>query len=227
MLTWIRCEKGWLININKKSAYLAILAIALVSLLGCAPVREPEADLSLERSTVAGLEHPSGSLVIDVNIVGNARSESFVRAAMEQVSEIYQQCELSLAAEVKTWPEESSTELPLEQIYQLTRQYKQHAPTVFVIESTLENDVAFSYLPSLNRDVSGTAWISDRVSDSCFSWLVAHEIGHIALNSSEHHPSRRNVMNRFCSKNNNFNRSEFLPSWDKQQCALIRQYFKK
>lgn len=204
-------------------------------LLGCAPVKEPEQNLNLDKSpvdedAVSEQQHeltaPGENLPpMDVNIIGDARSEAFVEAAMVEVADIYRQCGLSISTQVNLKSEEPTAELPQDKLNSPSQQHERYPPTVYVIESTLEGDVAFSYLPSINLDVSGTAWITNRVSDACFAWVVAHEIGHIALDSSVHHPDKRNVMNRFCSGNSNFNRSRALPRWDAQQCTDLRHYF--
>ncbi len=204
-------------------------------LSGCTPAKKPEPGLDFERSRIDDSSIDSSrtdsvsnrveSSPLHVNIIGNSRNESFVNKAMIEVADIYQQCDLRLSFQVNSKTEEITTDLPEDKLYLLSQEHAPYPPTVYVIESTLERDVAFSYLPSLKRDVSGTAWITDRVSDACFAWVVAHEIGHIALDNSAHHPNKRNVMHRFCSVNNNFNRSTSLPSWDDQQCSVLRDYF--
>ena len=212
-----------------------VLIAMTFCLAGCVPSQNPKQDLNLEQSRIGYTADISSQrdvvqrridpLPVSVNIMGDVRKESFVKTSMTKVVDIYQQCGLPLSIQVNLRPEESATDMSEDKLKFLGQQHAAYPPTVYVIESTLERDVAFSYLPSLNRDVSGTAWITDRVSDACFAWVVAHEIGHIALDSSAHHPDKRNVMNRFCSGNNNFNRSTALPRWDEQQCAVLNDYF--
>ena len=216
-----------------ESAFFVVVMVLCLS--GCAPAQNPEQGVRLEQSSidnvaVDSIQRDSVSFSVDpspinVNIIGNARSESFVKNAMIEVDDIYQQCGLPLSIQVNSEPEEITDDLTEDKLYLLSQKHAPFPPTVYVIGSTQERDVAFSYLPSIKRDVSGTAWITDRVSDACFSWVVAHEIGHVALDSGVHHPDRRNVMHRFCSGNNNFNRSTSLPRWDDQQCSVLRNYF--
>ena len=211
------------------------MVVMVFCLSGCVPAQKPEQGVGLEQSSIDNVavdssQRDSVSIRVDpspinVNIIGNARSESFVKNAMIEVADVYQQCGLPLSIQVNSEPEEITDDLPEDKLYFLSQKHAPFPPTVYVIGSTLERDVAFSYLPSIKRDVSGTAWITDRVSDACFAWVVAHEIGHIALDSSLHHPDRRNVMHRFCSANNNFNRSTSLPRWDDRQCSVLRDYF--
>ena len=220
---------------NRVSRSDLILVAMMLCLAGCVPSQNSGQDLIQEQSRIGDTEDISSqrditarrvdSLPVSVNIMGDVRSESFVKTAMTKVTDIYQQCGLSLSIEVNSRPEESTTDLSEGMLNFYGRQHASYPPTVYVVESTLERDVAFSYLPSLNRDISGTAWITNRVSDACFAWVVAHEIGHIALDSSAHHPDKRNVMNRFCSGNSNFNRRTALPRWDEQQCAVLSDYF--
>jgi len=176
----------------------------------------------------ASLKTKSARVKVDVAIVGDARDRESVVDAMTTVSDIYDQCQIQLETTVRELPNENAVNVDSSQRYALTNKYADVAddqetmPTVFVIGSTAERSVAFSYLPSLRRDVSNTAWVSDRVSQRCLAWIVGHEIGHILLDNASHHPSTRNVMNARCSANNNFNRSSALPRWTKAQCEALR-----
>jgi len=168
------------------------------------------------------------TLPVNVTIVGNARDRQFVSGAMDDVAEIYAQCNISLNLKVNEAEDKNAIDINVSERYALTSRYARTDtqtrvwPSVFIVNSTAERDVAFSYLPSLERDVAGTAWISDRASEACFAWIVAHEMGHIILDSGVHHTDTRNVMNARCSNNNNFNRSSTPPHWSDTQCAVMR-----
>jgi len=221
------------------------LLTLLVSPLACTVPAEPEADLSRSPTESAFAEQDTGSqrqrsgvkkptqknagLQVEVVIAGDAREEKFVEEAMSKVADIYAQCDTALSTTLHYEPEELSNGINTTQRYELTRKYTPadtiiRQPTVFVVNSTAERDVAFSYLPSLARDISGTAWITDRVSEQCFAWIVAHEIGHVILDNGKHHPRKRNVMNARCSSRSNYNRSRSLPTWTDEQCSVIQSF---
>lgn len=202
---------------------MGLLSIALSA---CTATVAPEADLSsevIQQETIGFANDGVSELLLDIHIIGNARTTQFVENAMTDVATIYEQCEIPLISRVENLPDKHSEDIDLEQLYSLSNEYTARQPTVYIIDSTAERDVAFSYLPSIQRDVSGTAWISNRVSEQCFAWIVAHEIGHILLDDARHHQATQNVMNARCSSNNNFNRTKSLPFWSEQQCRLLKE----
>ncbi len=208
--------------------------LILIFCFSCSQPVVPEPDLT-DRNTynttsllkhsdqTAAMVTADAKLPVTMVIVGEARDQPFFNEQMQQVSELYQQCGIDLQTTVRELPNEIPKAINVADRYRLTTQYAASKPTVFVIESNAERDVAFSYLPSINRDISGTAWVTNRVSEPCFAWVVAHEIGHLVLNDATHHPNPGNIMNARCSAGNNFNRSTLVPQWSNQQCALMNQ----
>lgn len=218
-----------------RSIVKIVVLMATVHVWACNTVakQEPEPDLSLKQNTdgtsvvgqtesFRGYLDESGSLSVEVTILGKVRTREFVDNAMQGVSQMYQQCGIPVVATVNEAAAEAADDIDVAERYRLTRQYAIDKPGVFIVDSTAEHDVAFSYLPSLHRDVSGTAWITNRVSESCFAWIVAHEIGHLVLNDGTHHPQTDNIMNAWCSQGNNFNTTSALPGWTPNQCELMR-----
>ena len=213
--------------------FKGLALLATLHLLACNTIPEPEPDLSRKQhadgsalalgttESFRGFLDDSGSLPVDVTILGEVRPREFVDDAMRSVSQMYQQCGIPVKATVNEVSVETAQDIDVAGRYRLTHEYASDKPGVFIVESTAERDVAFSYLPSLQRDVSGTAWITNRVSDACFAWIIAHEIGHLVLNDATHHPQRDNIMNAQCSQGSNFNTSSALPRWTLRQCELI------
>lgn len=219
----------------------AALLITTFALLSCSTANTliPEPDLSQPRSIDSSAVDTNesekeilnksrnflddtGSLPVEVHIIGQAREVKFVEDAMGTVAEMYQQCNVPLKTTIHNLEEVPTQDVDVQQRYQLTHNYSVRKPSVFIIESSAERDVGFSYLPSLKRDVSGTAWITERVSDACFAWIIAHEIGHIVLNDGNHHPRTNNIMNARCSAGSNYNSTAALPRWSDRQCELMQ-----
>lgn len=218
-----------------RSMVKGLVLLATLYLWACNTIAElePEPDLSRTQNpdgsalalrtteSFSGFMDDSGSLPVDITILGEVRPREFVDDAMRSVSQMYQQCGIPVKATVNEVSVETAQDIDVAGRYRLTHEYASDKPGVFIVESTAERDVAFSYLPSLQRDVSGTAWITNRVSDACFAWIIAHEIGHLVLNDATHHPQRDNIMNAQCSQGS-FNTSSALPRWTPRQCELIR-----
>lgn len=206
----------------------ALCCTSLLSLLACATSTAPEADLSQPgfeetlRARAATDSQSANRFQVDVNIVGNARDMSEVESALAGVASIYSQCDIQLDTELHSLPDEGANAVSLTSLYGLVHDHMRQRPTVFIIDSTEERDVAFSYLPSLARDVSGTAWISKRVSEQCLAWIVTHELGHIVLDSSLHHSDPRNVMSTHCTSYN-ATRITREPEWSDSQCDALRE----
>jgi len=235
---WTHCAKGLtpfgMSNHFTVGKAAALLLISL-SVLSCATTAslEPEPDLSRKSSgransnasSINGFTHfldETGSLPIEIHIVGKARDIEFVEDAMGSVAQMYRQCDIPIKAKVHNLEEIPPQDVDVHERYRLTEEYSVRKPSVFIIESSAERSVGFSYIPKLQRDVSGTAWITDRVSDSCFAWIIAHEIGHIVLNNGGHHPQTSNIMNARCSASSNYNRRIGLPRWTENQCEIMR-----
>lgn len=75
-------------------------------------------------------------------------------------------------------------------------------PVVFFINQTANHDYGYSYLAATPSPSQETVWITRRVAPSCRGRLLAHEIGHIALNVATHSPIRDNLMGYTCHHSN-------------------------
>ena len=161
-------------------------------------------------------------LSVDVFIVGEARSVSLVQAAIKNVAKIYEKCLIGLRATLSELPAATDLVVSKEQRYTLAEKQLVTVPSVFVVFDTSEVEVAYAYLPSQRSEVSGTAWLTNRISDACFSWIMAHEIGHIVMDSAVHNAGPKNVMNNNC-KSNNWTRNQLDPGWTPIQCKALRE----
>ena len=159
-------------------------------------------------------------LDVDLTVLGDARDRSRIDQGVAQAKVIFSQCRIALKVNTTTLPDTVTSDITSRQRYELTRSHVDRKPAIFIVNSTVERDVAYSYLPSIQREVSGTAWLTNRVSDRCLGWIMAHEVGHILMDNSIHHSDRNNVMNAQCSVNN-YSAASTLPRWTEDQCSLM------
>ena len=161
-------------------------------------------------------------LDVKIFVVNQARSIEFLKTAITAASSLFEKCQITLKARISsiTIAEEASIDEKTRN--QVAVQYSQYKPAVFVIPATAEQDVAFSYLPSLNRGVAATSWVTDRVSDRCFVWIMVHELGHIMFDHPKHSAGSNNIMSVAC-KQTNWGSRRIAPDWTDQQCHDLRQ----
>ncbi len=208
--------------------------VALTVLLlagGCVnPVPEPQESPSVNKVKSSAIDYSNtGSevtqtkaLEVDVVIVNAARDMTLIGEVLSGVNDIYQQCQITMQFDTK------KTTLTPEQLINsnvrstLAQQYKKTSPTIFIVPRTSEADVAFAHLPSLNSPAASTIWITERVNERCLSWITAHELGHVLLNSGKHSNGRVNVMSTGCTVSN-WNNNAATPRWTTAQCTALHQ----
>ena len=93
-------------------------------------------------------------------------------------------------------------------------------PIVFFIGATSANDAAYAYLQGTVSPGQGTAWLSRQATKQCRGPLLAHEIGHIALQASRHSRQPGNLMRDSCHSSNISNQS-INTDLNQQQCQTL------
>jgi len=93
-------------------------------------------------------------------------------------------------------------------------------PIVFFIGATSANDAAYAYLQGTVSPSQGTAWLSRQATTQCRGPLLAHEIGHIALQASRHSRQPGNLMRDSCHSSNISNQS-INTDLNQQQCQTL------
>lgn len=226
-------------NINKHLSLPRLatqLIVVLLCVAGCASTSEESNPSSpygpaTAIDTIAESPQPartdtqaSSIAVLDVEarVLGEARQEALVQASIEPIRSIYRQCDIDIQLTVNVQATTNSLNLSEMDIQQLSK-HNNDQPVVNIIHSTDQQDVAFSYLPSQQIDSSSTAWITNRVSNACLSWIVAHEIAHIVFDHPLHVYQSNNVMNPSCSAGSNYNRKSSQPKFTEQQCVELRK----
>ena len=162
----------------------------------------------------------TASLNVDVVIVNEARESALLREVMSEVNDIYQQCRITTTFDTQNTALASEQSIDNEIRTTMAQQFKNTSPTIFFVQRTAEEDVAYAHLPSLNLPVASTIWITERVNERCLAWITAHEIGHVLLDSGKHSGGRVNVMSTGCTLNN-WNSGTSAPIWTTEQCAAL------
>ncbi len=160
-------------------------------------------------------------LEVKVFVVDDARSLSFVSTAVTAVEALFRKCQITLSATISSIELAPDTSIDEEARDHIVAQYGVHKPALFVIPATAEQDVAFSYLPSLIRGVAATSWLTERVSDRCFVWIMAHELGHVIFDHAKHSSGSSNIMSVAC-KQKNWGSRRISPDWTDEQCIELR-----
>jgi len=93
-------------------------------------------------------------------------------------------------------------------------------PLVFFIGTTSGHDAAYAYLLGTASPSQGTAWLTRQVTKQCRGPLLAHEIGHIALEASHHSRQPGNLMQNSCRSSNISNQSAGT-SLNHKQCQML------
>lgn len=75
-------------------------------------------------------------------------------------------------------------------------------PLVLFVNRTAAGDTAYSYRRSAPVAERGTAWITRTAAPSCVGVLLAHELGHILLDTARHSRQADNLMSYTCTHNN-------------------------
>ena len=160
-------------------------------------------------------------LKVKIFVVNQARNIDFVKTAVRAANSLFEKCQITLNATIDSIALAPDTSIDREARDQIVAQYGRQKPALFVIPATAERDVAFTYLPSLDSGVAATSWLTDRVSDRCFVWIMVHELGHVILDHRGHNAGFNNIMSVAC-KHKNWGSRRIAPDWTDEQCVELR-----
>ncbi len=165
-----------------------------------------------------------GDFVYPVAVLTGAGWErDQIEQAIRKAEAIYAQCGVMVTAGTVYWmktPDEFHALDEIEQAELLSRLPPERPLAVFV-DRTTDDDIAYSYLKSAPVASQGTAWITRRGHDSCVGSLLAHELGHILLNTAQHSSERHNIMAYSCT-HSNIVRSQTNTRLSEAQCRQLR-----
>jgi len=171
------------------------------------PVTETEADF---RYRVAVLEHSGW------------RPETVGRA-INEARAIFGQCRIVVDAETVYWlsAPDDFQELDEAEQARLLSAVRVKRPVAVFVNQTPAGDVAYSYLESAPVASRGTAWITRNSDEACAGRLLAHELGHILLDTDRHSSDPDNLMAHTCVHSNvsGFHTNTEL---NREQCERLR-----
>lgn len=155
---------------------------------------------------------------------GSGWRREAVENAIEQARTIFDQCRVTVDARVVYWLEASPALGEIDEANQdrvLSILGKERPLAVFTGQTTA-GDVAYSYLRSAPVASRATAWVTRRGAGKCAGVLLAHELGHILLDTPRHHADDRNLMSHTCTRSNVSGSTPGV-GLDDEQCAALRR----
>lgn len=155
-------------------------------------------------------------------------SETEVRGVIQQAARIFsRECRVDLN------PVSFELVIPRRELRLLTGDLQEQLvealgnrqrPIVFFIYGTDSDDIAYAYLEETVSPSQGTAWITRRSTRECRGVLLAHELGHIALQYDGHDTRKENLMSSSC-RLSNINSQPLNTRIGADQCQLLwRRY---
>lgn len=141
----------------------------------------------------------------DIAVLNNAGWQQIdIERAITKSKAIYAQCNVHLEAQSIRWLDTPQIYLNLNESNQadIIEQLPASRPLVVFIQQTTDGDNAYSYLLSAPLSSQGSAWITRKSSDECTGVLMAHELGHILLDTDSHAADIDNLMAYSCTHSN-------------------------
>lgn len=127
-----------------------------------------------------------------------------VERAIREIEDIFAQCGIIVAAGSVHRVEAPREFRELDESLQarLLAELPPTRPMALLVDRTADRDVAYSYLMSAPTGSRGTAWVTRNGHPACLGPQLAHELGHILLDSERHSADRDNLMFHTCSVSN-------------------------
>lgn len=200
--------------------------IACVLLMPLRTTAEPDSDVAvlevIERPLVQ--EPEKADVLYPLAVLDGAGWESpQIERAVSQVEQIFGQCDVTVtvaAVYLLTAPDEfMELEEPMQA--RLLDMLPETRPVALLVDRTTDQDTAYSYLVSAPVASRGTAWVTRASRPECLGVLLAHELGHVLLDTARHSTDPDNLMSHTCTVSNiqgSAIRARFSPS----QCTQLR-----
>lgn len=182
------------------------LAAVLLLLADPAPAG-PRQDVTV----VDVLERTSGHRLAEADVVyplAVLESAGWERARVEraiaEVEGIFGQCGITVSAGsvYRLAAPEAFRELDESMQARLLAELPPTRPIALLVDRTADGDTAYSYRMSAPVASRGTAWVTRNSQPACLAPSLAHELGHILLDSPRHSGDRRNLMSHTCTVSN-------------------------
>jgi len=179
--------------------------IAVLSALTLAAGKQPEIRILEEVHRPVEPRRENNTIVYDLAVAqGAGWRKHRVAQAIDRAEAIFEQCGVRVAAESVHWLEIPVDLHVLEESAQrrLLAVLPQRRPMALLVNRTTEGDSAYSYLASAPVASRGTAWLTRNSHPVCVGALLAHELGHILLDTARHSSDPGNLMSHTCTVSN-------------------------
>ncbi|MDZ7839924.1 MAG: hypothetical protein U5R46_03755 [Gammaproteobacteria bacterium] len=147
-----------------------------------------------------------------------------IERAVRQVEEIFGQCGVAVTVGHIYLLSAPDDFLELDESMQsrLLDRLPESRPAALLVGRTTDQDTAYSYLVSAPVPSRGTAWVTRASRPVCLGVLLAHELGHILLNTARHNRDPENLMSYTCTISN-IQRSAIGARLSASQCRQLRE----
>lgn len=176
----------------------------LAALFACMPAAAAGGESTDMPERRSGAEQ-ADALTYQVAIMeGAGWQRETVDRAIAQVEAIYAQCDVRVAAADVCWRQMPGTLKTLDESEQadLLAKLPRERPLAVFVDRTTTGDTAYAYRMSAPVASRGTAWITRKSHLSCLGVLLAHELGHILLDTANHSADPKNLMAYTCTHSN-------------------------
>ena len=208
-------------NTYTRGVRLSVFTLFALSVNGFAFGDDIKITEIIERNTDS---NNANTLYYNVAVLNTAGwQQSDVERAIDETKMIYAQCDIRLHARSIRWIDTPGAYLNLAESKQadIIRQLPASRPLVVFIQQTDDGYNAYSYLFSAPLTSRGSAWLTRKSNRACTGTLLAHELGHILLNSEKHADNTDNLMAYTCT-HSNIQGTKPNTALTPQQCAKLQ-----
>jgi len=148
-----------------------------------------------------------------------------VLRAIREVQAVFSHCGVSVAAGSVYWLDAPDEFLELEESMQprLLAVLPPARPAALLVGQTTDRDVAYAYLASAPIASRATAWVTRNSHPGCLGTLLAHELGHVLLDSPHHPADPANLMSHTCTVTN-WDSPRRGVALNQAQCQKLREW---
>lgn len=183
-----------------------ILAVCLL-FWGQSALASPDDEITIVKTfDGASAAHVDGADVVYrvAMLAGVGWRGTDIAKITRDVEEIFDQCRITVAAGEMHWLETGAEFHILDEALEsrLLGMLPPDRPIVLLVDRTTNQDLAYAYVRTAPPERRDTAWITQTVPDACLAPLMAHELGHILLDSTDHSDDPGNLMHHSCTVSN-------------------------
>ena len=209
--------------VRHRSMTLSRLFFTLAALFSCAVQGD-----TVEVAGVTRFEAQSpgtgGTRYLVAVLSGSGWKREEIENAIKQARMIFDQCRVVVDVRAIYWLKTAVEFDRLQETHQaeILSVLPHYRPVIGFIKDSRDNDVAYSYLQSAPVPSRGTAWITRAGDPGCVGTIVAHELGHILLDTARHSAGGGNLMSYTCV-HSNIARFPAGNNLDEAQCDRLRE----